>query len=256
MTEERAESRDSQRVFRRFQTGVEFTPWTTWGVLAVLLAMHVLTGLWDVGHNRASWLGFFIGEHSKATLVTWGARTRWAVQRGQAWRLLGYGLLHANWLHLGMNGLALLGLGRITESVFGGRRLLLLLLTTTLAGGVLSWWGGGTLSVGISGGVFGLMGALVAYGLWYRAALPAALRELFGRRLAPWVALNLALGIPLAGVVDNYAHVGGLISGLILGPTLADHILDNRRPSASMDRVVLAVDVGLLLWVVVGLIVR
>lgn len=248
--------RDSQRVYRRFQTGVEFVPYVTWAVLAVLIITHIGTGLWDVGHNRTGWLGFVAGERSRPTLVAFGARTRWALQRGQPWRLLSYGLLHAHLVHFAMNALALVGLGRIMETVFGGRRLLLTLLVTTLAGGALSQAGGASLSVGISGGLFGLMGALVSYGLWHRSRLPAPLRELFGRRLAPWVVLNLALGIPLAGVVDNYAHVGGLLAGVALGPILADHLLDNRRPSNGMDHVLFLVNAALLGWVVLGLAFR
>jgi rhomboid protease GluP len=155
-----------------------------------------------------------------------------------------------------MNTLALGGLGRIAESVYGGRRFLALLLLSTLGGGAASWLAGVGLSVGISGGVFGLMGALVTYGLWHRAALPHALRELFGRRLAPWVLVNLALGLPLAGVVDNACHLGGLVTGAIIGPFLADHILDNRRPSVRGDWLVLGINVGLIAWVVVGEIAR
>jgi rhomboid protease GluP len=231
---------------------VGFTPRVTFAVLGVLIAVHIGTGLWDVGHHRAGWLGFLFGERSDSTLVAWGARTRWALRKHQAWRLLSYGALHGGALHLFMNGLALVGLGRITEAVFGGARFLLILLISVLAGGCLSQWGGVSVSVGVSGGVFGLMGALVAYGLWHRAALPPPLRELFGRRLYPWVALNLLLGLPMAGIVDNYAHIGGLCAGAAMGPWLADHILDNRRPDRLGSLTVLSVNIALLSWATVG----
>lgn len=246
-------SPQARRVFRRFLTGVEFTPRTTWTVLAVLVAVHIGTGLWDVAHHRSGWLGFLIGDRSDPTLIAWGARTSWALRRHQEWRLLSYGALHAGALHLGMNGLALSGLGRMAEAVWGGRRFLLLLLLSTLAGGAASQIGGAPLSVGVSGGVFGLMGALIAYGRWHRAALPEPLRELFGRKLYPWVALNLLMGVPLAGVVDNLAHVGGLCAGALVGPMLADHLLDNRRPTRAGDTAVAATCAGLLGWVAFGL---
>lgn len=247
-----ADTVDNRRVFRRFLTGLGFTPWATFTVLGLLVGVHICTGLWDIGHHRGGWLDLLFGGRSDATLTVWGARTRWALKRHQAWRLLSYGALHGGLLHIAMNGLALLGLGRITEAVWGGRRFLYLLLLCTLGGGALSQLGGVGLSVGISGGVFGLMGALVAYGLWHRARLPQALREMFGRRMAPWVAVNLVLGLPLSGVVDNWCHLGGLITGALLGPFLADHILDNRRPSVLGDRLVLGVNALLLSWVVVG----
>ncbi len=239
-------------MFRRFLTGLALRPRVTWGVLGFLVAVHLATGFWDVGHHQASWLGFLFGARSDSTLTTWGGRTSWALHRHQAWRLLSYGALHSGLLHLGMNALALLGLGRITEAVYGGRRFLYLLMLCTLGGGLLSQLSGVALSVGISGGVFGLMGALVAYGLWHRAVLPPALREMFGRRLAPWIAVNLALGLPLSGVVDNGCHLGGLVTGALLGPFLADHILDNRRPSSRGDRLVLGMNLLLVGWVLVG----
>ena len=233
-----------------------FAPRVTFAVLGVLIAMHIGTGLWDVAHNRAGWLGFLFGERSDPTLVAWGARTRWALRKHQAWRLLSYGALHGGALHLFVNGLALVGLGRITEAVFGGARFLLILLISVLVGGCCSQWGGIPVSVGVSGGVFGLMGALVAYGRWHRAALPPPLRALLGRRLYPWVALNLLLGLPMAGIVDNYAHIGGLFSGAAMGPWLADHILDNRRPDRRGSLTVLSVNVALLGWAAVGLLWR
>lgn len=252
MTPEEADTPGTRRVYRRFLTGLGFTPRATIAVVVFLVLVHVATGAWDLAHHRASWLDLVIGERSDRTLTLFGARTRWALRRHQAWRLLAYGGLHGGLVHLGMNALALAGLGRIAESVYGGRRFLLLLLLATLGGGTASWLAGVGLSVGISGGVFGLMGALVSYGLWHRKALPHALRELFGRRLAPWVLVNLALGLPLAGVVDNACHLGGLVTGALTGPFLADHILDNRRPSARGDLVVLAINLGLIGWVIVG----
>ncbi len=256
MTPEEADTPGTRRVYRRFLTGLGFTPWVTLTVVLFLVVVHLATGAWDVAHHRGGWLDLVIGDRSDRTLTAFGARTRWALRRHQAWRLLAYGGLHGGLLHVGMNTLALGGLGRIAESVYGGRRFLALLLLSTLGGGAASWLAGVGLSVGISGGVFGLMGALVAYGLWHRAALPHALRELFGRRLAPWVLVNLALGLPLAGVVDNACHLGGLVTGAIIGPFLADHILDNRRPSVRGDWLVLGINVGLIAWVVVGEIAR
>ena len=144
---EEADGPDTRRVFRRFLTGLQFTPWVTFVVLGLLVTVHIGTGLWDIAHHRGTWLGLVFGDRSARTLTAWGARTSWAIKRHQAWRLLSYGALHGGLLHVGMNGLALLGLGRITEAVFGGRRFLFLLLLCTLGGGLLSFAGGVTLSV-------------------------------------------------------------------------------------------------------------
>jgi rhomboid protease GluP len=74
-------------------------------------------------------------------------------------------------------------------------------------------------SVGISGGLFGLVGALLATGLRHRRGLPAPARRMLVRAPIEIIVLNLALGLSIP-VIDNAAHVGGLAGGFLLGLVL------------------------------------
>jgi membrane associated rhomboid family serine protease len=144
------------------------------------------------------------------------AKDNEAIRAGEWWRLLTLGLVHGSPLHLAMNGIFLHDLGRIVEQVFGPRRMLAILWGGVLAGGLASFLTNPSPSVGISGGLFALVGAMLAQGLhhWRRLAPPA--RSLFLRAPIEIVILNVALGLALPRI-DNAGHLGGLAGGLVLG---------------------------------------
>ena len=77
------------------------------------------------------------------------------------------------------------------------------LLSITLSGGVGS--------IGASGAIFGLMGAMLYFGYYYRVFLGNVVKS----QLLPVIALNLFLGFIAPGI-DNWAHIGGLIGGVLI----------------------------------------
>ncbi|MFN7144826.1 MAG: rhomboid family intramembrane serine protease [Myxococcota bacterium] len=229
-----------ERADRRFDAQVEQRPWTTWALVVVLVVLHLAVGL-DSRPRQAWWvkLGW---PRPEPALVRWGAIDPGRIADGEAWRLVSYGFLHTDWLHLGLNALALWGLGRVVEAVFGPVRALWLFVVSVVGGGLLSLVGGGTVLVGASGGVFGLLGALVAFGLRRQSALSTSVREVFGWKLWPWILLNLLIGLALPFVNDK-AHVGGLVAGALASLPLGDRITDAtpRRPVSVALLVVLTV---------------
>jgi len=68
-------------------------------------------------------------------------------------------------------------------------------------------------SAGASGALFGLVGVLFVFGIKYRRELPEGFKRAFGTGLLPVIVLNLGIGFLLRGVIDNAAHLGGLLSG-------------------------------------------
>ena len=98
---------------------------------------------------------------SMATLDRLGAKNDVAIfQRGEWWRLFACGWLHAGLLHFLLNAVGILSLGVGVERAFGLKRTALLYLVSSLAGTLASaLFLPGVLSVGASGGVFGLIGA-------------------------------------------------------------------------------------------------
>lgn len=221
-----------ERANQRYDRQVEQRPWTTWSLVGVLLVLHVLVGL-DSRPRQAIWVRVLWPRPERAR-VRWGAIEPDRVADGELWRLVSHGFLHLDWLHFGLNGLGLWGLGRVVEAVFGPVRTLWIFVVSVIGGGLASLLGGGTIMVGASGGLFGLLGALVTFGLRRRALLSTSVREVFGWRLWPWILLNLVIGFAIPFVNDK-AHIGGLLSGALAALPLGDRLTDHApRPGVSV----------------------
>ena len=138
------------------------------------------------------------------------------VLSGEYYRLLTGTFLHANIIHLLCNMYALYILGSQLESFVGKIKFLTIYLFSALTGSLLSLvFLNNGISIGASGAVFGLAGALIYFGLHYRVYLGDVVRT----NLIPIVVLNLFLGFIMKGI-DNWAHIGGLIGGLLINMAL------------------------------------
>ncbi|HKP54825.1 MAG TPA: rhomboid family intramembrane serine protease [Chloroflexia bacterium] len=136
-----------------------------------------------------------------------------AVWEGEVWRLLTGPLLHANFLHLYFNVLTLLVLGSVVEAMAGWALFSLLLLLSIVSGSIFSLLLLPATSVGVSGGLMGLIGFLTMLGYFHRKHLPPG----FLRSMLYSIALIAALGVIAFSYIDNAAHLGGLVAGVILG---------------------------------------
>ncbi len=225
-----ARVRTWKRSVTRFRTFHEAGAPLTWTLVAVCVFLHLVTGVVDFVGGHADVWGIVFGARSSETLTLLGGRNHDRVAAGEIWRLVSAGFLHGDASHLFFNGLALVGLGRMSEASFGSLRTLWIFLLSVVGGNVLSQMGDAPLSIGASGGVFGLMGALVAFGWTRRAALPPPMREMFGTQLWKWIGLNLVIGFMLP-FIDNRGHIGGLIAGAATGLLLHDRLTRQDSPS-------------------------
>ena len=135
------------------------------------------------------------------------------VQEGEVWRLLTCALLHGNLLHFAFNAMALLALGRLVEMHGHPFHLPTVFLFAALCGSALSFYVTPATSVGTSGGILGLVGFLAVIGLRRRHVVPRG----FLKSIAMSVALTAATGVVAHHFIDNAAHGGGLLGGLMLG---------------------------------------
>ena len=134
-----------------------------------------------------------------------------AVRAGEYWRLITAAFLHANIIHLFVNMYALHILGTQVETFLGRWKFLLIYLISAITGSLLSVTITNHLSVGASGAIFGLLGALAYFGYHYRLYLGDALRG----QIIPVIIINLAIGFAIP-YIDNAAHIGGLIGGAFI----------------------------------------
>ena len=146
-----------------------------------------------------------------------------AVQRGELYRLLTVALVHAPgtntpWfsLHLLLNMYALWIVGPIVEQAWGKRMFLLFYLLCALAGSTGSFVFSQVLAVGASGAIFGLVGVILAGTRAHHPALDRRARAIVPQ-LGIFTIINLAFGFFAPGMIDNAAHIGGLVAGMWLG---------------------------------------
>ena len=157
----------------------------------------------------------FIATSSPELLETlWLDRT--SIQDGQLYRLASVTLVHAGYLHLFLNMYALLVIGPIVEQVWGRRLFVVFYLLTAVAASTASFQFSAGPAVGASGAIFGLVGVILAGTRAHQPALDQRARSIVPQ-LGMFAIINLAFGFLVGGMIDNAAHVGGLIAGLWLG---------------------------------------
>ena len=150
-----------------------------------------------------------------------------SIRAGQYYRLITGIFLHGSIFHLFFNCYALYVIGSQIESYLGKTKYLIIYFFSGLCGSLLSiTLGGNSASIGASGAIFGLMGSMCYFGYYYRVYLGNVLKT----QLIPLIALNLGLGFIMNGV-DNAAHIGGLIGGIIITKSLG---IKDKSHSADM----------------------
>jgi rhomboid protease GluP len=179
-----------------------------------------------LGANVAVYLamalaGGSVVDFSGETMVHFGANYGPLTLSGEWWRLFTYMFLHGGIMHIAFNMWCLWDIGALCESLYGRWTYLAVYLITGVAGGLASvGWNPGVLSVGASGAIFGIAGALIASFYLGEFSLPSIAIRGTLRSLVIFAVVNIFLGGLFSGT-DNAAHFGGLISGLALGALIA-----------------------------------
>src|SRR2546423_4008288 len=173
----------------------------TFGVLGVLVAVYLV----EIAQSQPDfWVS---GGGDLPDIAAWGAVWSPAIAAGEWWRLVTAGFLHAGLLHLAFNGYALLVIGDAAERRLGSERTAAVFLAAVIGGDIAAALvDQNVVSLGASGGIMGLAGAVVG----------AAIRSEEGLERSQLVISAIALTI-LNGFVNsgisNSAHIGGLVAG-------------------------------------------
>jgi rhomboid protease GluP len=192
-----------------FKTSKKFMP--TYILIAANIIIYAYTSI----------LSGNVFETSDGVILSYG-QDNLAVLNGEVWRLFTAIFIHANIVHIFGNMFFLLIFGLRAEDMFDVKEYLLIYFLSGLAGGFLTLlFLPGSLSVGASGAIFGVLGATVIY-----------IRRAIGQSIIS--ALMYAfflLAINTGPEVNVAAHLGGLIVGLLLGYLLAA----TRKPKATYN---------------------
>jgi rhomboid protease GluP len=193
-------------VRRRSEPTISLTQIIFGANIAVFLAMVLANGSLDFSGQVAVHFGANLGPYTIS---------------GEWWRLVTYMFLHGGLLHILFNMWCLWDLGSLCESLYGRWTFAAVYLTTGAAGGLASVaWNPRVLSVGASGAIFGLAGALIASFYLGEFSLPKIAIRGTLRSLVVFAVFNLFFGGVFGGI-DNACHIGGLVSGLALGAGIA-----------------------------------
>ena len=195
------------------------TPWvrreSNIGVTQIILGINVAVFL-GMALSSSTVMDFPVRE-----LVTWGANVGALTFSGEWWRLLTGVFVHGGLLHIAFNMWCLWNLGALCESLYGRWTYAAIYLICGVGASLASAaWHPYTPSVGASGAIFGLAGALITAFKLGEFSVPRSALSGTLRSLGAFVVYNLIFGAIIPGI-DNTAHIGGLITGLIVGALIA-----------------------------------
>lgn len=192
--------------FNKFASSIKITSKSSVSIIIIALNILVFIIMGFAG------LGFisFDGQD----LYAWGANYRPAVVNGQWWRLLTNIFLHGGLMHLIFNMYGLLFVSIFLEPILGRAKFIIAYILCGLLASLASiWWHPATLSVGASGAIFGLYGVLTALLTTNKADANSKKGLLINNAI--FIGINLIIGF--TGGIDNAAHIGGLLTGFIMG---------------------------------------
>ena len=157
-------------------------------------------------------LGYVYTDVYAASILLGAYYKTFVVAGFEVWRFLTVGFVHISVFHLLINTMALMNLGTITEKIYGKVRFTTILVISIIIGSLFVYVGeGNSLTVGMSGGLYGLMGALFVNTFETGMIKQPNVRSQFIRILTVNVIISLMPGISLMG------HLGGFVGGVLLG---------------------------------------
>ncbi|MPM14614.1 Rhomboid protease GlpG [bioreactor metagenome] len=145
------------------------------------------------------------------TLIQMGAKINILINRGEIYRLITSTFLHGGIMHILFNMSALNIIGKEVEYIYGSKKYILIYILSALSGSLFSYlFNPNSVSVGASGAIFGLLGAMLVFGLKEKNKIG----KQYVKNILETLAINVIIGITISNI-DNYAHLGGLIMGAL-----------------------------------------
>jgi len=153
---------------------------------------------------------FFGKKHDVNANLVFGAKFNPLIMKGEYWRLLTPVFLHGGLMHLAVNSYSIYAIGPTVERLYGPVKFSLIYIIAGIVGNVASFVFSINPSMGASGAIFGLLGALLCMGQKHRDLF----RRTIGKDVIITIVFNIVYGFSRSGI-DNYAHIGGLVGGFL-----------------------------------------
>lgn len=201
----------------------------TYIIMAICVVMYLVTVL--MGLNNMN-------------LLLLGANNIELLKHGQIYRLITYGFLHGSIVHLISNMYCLYVIGSQVENNLDKKRFLTIYFVSMITGGLLSALFNDGISIGASGAIFGLLGALLYFGFHFRLYLSDALRT----RIIPVIVLNLIIGFAVPGI-DVACHIGGLIGGYLAAMSVGIPSIETKKDKLN-GTILLLIFIGFMAYLI------
>src|SRR5438034_362838 len=208
-------------------------------VTVACIALYVASLLLDPRAAASARGPFDAFSPSDGALMALGAAGTYPWRLGHWWTILTGIYLHGGILHILFNVLWIRQLGPAVEEIYGPARLVVIFTISGVAGFVVSNSLGVPFTIGASGSIFGLLGAIVAYGRKRGGVFGQMVLQQYGQ----WALILFIMGFLMDGV-NNWAHAGGFVGGFLagLGLSLAEH-----RDETALDKLLAAAAIVLTL---------
>jgi rhomboid protease GluP len=201
VTEEAKQADEIDKVMKQSRANL----YVTYGIIAINVIVFILMAINGAG----------IFDANSMVHIDWGSNYSPLTLSGDWWRLITCVFIHFGIIHLVMNTYALYIAGVYLEPMLGKTKYIVAYLATGVFASLASlWWHSeGVNSAGASGAIFGLYGVFLA--LLFTNLIPKQTRSSLLQSIGVFVVFNLIYGTTSG--VDNAAHIGGLVSGSIVG---------------------------------------
>jgi len=244
--------RPADRETIRFARAVLNRPYI-FTIVLLIANLFVFMLMWQSSGmtTRVLWTSF-----PEPVLVAYGAKLNYLINapNNQWWRFITPMFIHVNLPHVLVNMYSLWIVGPYVEKLYGSAKFVVFWVLTGIAGVVASYLTvrpnlavtsiGRFLfknidvpSAGASGALFGLVGVLFVFGIKFRRELPEGFKRAFGTGMLPIIVINLFIGFVGRGIIDNAAHLGGLLSGAALATVVQYRRPGERRGMATAWRI-------------------
>ena len=226
--------------------------WLSWALLAAVIALWAgafLHGLLWLGPRLDGASG---EQATRLTLLT-GMKLSGPLLAGQWWRALSSLFVHLDIMHLAFNGYGLYVVAPLMERLYGVSRTLVLYIVAGVVGALASALLSAVPSGGASGAIYGIIGALLVFGLKHRSNLPAQMSRALTIGMLPWLVFGIGIGFLESVPMDNAAHIGGLLSGAALAGVMRSRLgaptrMGDRLAMVAAWACVLALAVTAVFW--------
>ncbi|MBU3091845.1 rhomboid family intramembrane serine protease [Clostridium sp. CF011] len=187
------------------KTSARDRPWVTMVIIAINVMMYIVTAYLSYVYAKGS-----IFNSDIKILILLGAKVNGLIARGQYFRLISCMFLHGGLVHLGVNMYSLYAIGAMVERVYGKIKYIAIYFVSGICASMLSYIFSTSVSIGASGAIFGLLGAVLIFAIKSKGKTGND----FIRSILSVIFINIFIGVTLPNI-DNFGHIGGLLGGII-----------------------------------------